>query len=323
MLRKLFFICFFLIASSSAQAQIHRYYLDGDNKFIDDPSKAKSYVKVMQDPSDSTWKMHMYSLRDTLLVIGSFKDAELTIPQGKFTYFGNSSSRTERQYNNDSNQMEDVVIPSEYGISQTGNYLNGQKDGEWVQSKYNGDLVSIITWKNGKMNGLSVTYGEESRKMFEGNFVNGVREGVWTTFAGSGAILTEEIYKNGLVTKKVDHTQTAFSEVNDSKPPSDFIRNLGRELKKIDFGNAQGRIMLFFKITKEGHLVCENPPTMKEFPEETILTVINIIRNSPPWKPASKKNGEVIEQGCPILIEVPSLEFQIGIMSNRQKLTND
>jgi len=273
---------------------------------------------MMLDTSDSTWKMHQYSLTDTLLLIGSFKDVQLTVPHGKFTFFKESPPHTQREYNNKSNQIENVVTPRKYWLDMTGDYVNGQKEGEWTKYDSKGGLETTTTWKNDKKNGLYRTYGYDSQKIrFEGNYVNGTREGVWITFTASGGILAEETYKNDQITRKVDHLNKLdlAEKVNDSKPPSDFRRNLSGELKKIHFGNVDGHITLIFKITKEGHLVCKNFYGMERFADKTILTIINAITNSPLWKPASK-NGEAVEQDFPIYIEVPSLEIKMGLSSN-------
>ena len=37
-------------------------------------------------------------------------------------------------------------------------YLNGKQDGKWISFYKNGNIKSIVTWKNGKLNGKYIIY---------------------------------------------------------------------------------------------------------------------------------------------------------------------
>ena len=52
-------------------------------------------------------------------------------------------------------------------------YLNGRQDGKWISFYKNGNIKSIVNWKDGKLNGKYVIYESNGRKSTETIYKDG------------------------------------------------------------------------------------------------------------------------------------------------------
>lgn len=79
-----------------------------------------------------------------------------------------------------------------------GKYINHLKDSIWNYfSDVNGELISKETYKNGKLNGESLTFYPESGKVTESiEFKNDLKDGDFRKYFPDGSIMTEGKYKN-------------------------------------------------------------------------------------------------------------------------------
>lgn len=82
---------------------------------------------------------------------------------------------------------------------------NRENEGEWkYYHKESAQLMSVETFKNGKLNGKSIVFYTDGKIASETNYVEGVKEGVFKKYSKEGVVLEEIPYKNnqfsGLVT---------------------------------------------------------------------------------------------------------------------------
>ncbi|WP_214227394.1 hypothetical protein [Pedobacter sp. B4-66] len=313
MLKNCFIVLVLILISLTGHSQIKRYYINENNEIVSDPTKAVYYIKSGYDQADSTWKMHQYTMKDTLMVIGSFKDEQLTVPHGKFTMFNVSEALPRMYYDAAARRIVSDTEPAKYYLSATGYFVDGKKDGEWSDYVL-GKLQFVRTWKNGELTGRYRSYGYNSQKVLvEGNYVNGSREGVWNTFASSGVILIKETYKKNhlLTTDNYPCKVSAEERVTSAKAGYNFKAYLSEAIKSIDFGGANLQIHVGVEISKGGKLIVSSFGPNPKIKNETMLVVLNAIADAPTWKPAFNNKGEV-EQEFPITISFPSRSIEVG-----------
>ena len=87
MLKILTCLFLFVFTSCIADAQPSRVYLTENSEITTNRELATSYADITKLPQDSSWFVKQFDLKDTLLGTGYYKDAELKIPHGKFTYY--------------------------------------------------------------------------------------------------------------------------------------------------------------------------------------------------------------------------------------------
>ncbi len=67
-----------------------------------------------------------------------------------------------------------------------GNYAHGALDGVWTAWYATGELERVVEYRDGKMQGRSVSYHPNGRKREEGEARDGVRIGTWTSWRDDG-----------------------------------------------------------------------------------------------------------------------------------------
>jgi len=73
-----------------------------------------------------------------------------------------------------------------------GEYKDGKRNGLWVSWYMNGKKWSEGSYKNGKSEGRRVTYFENGKVRYEGMYKNDQRTGVWRFYDETGKLLAEE-----------------------------------------------------------------------------------------------------------------------------------
>ena len=67
-------------------------------------------------------------------------------------------------------------------------YLNGKQDGKWISFYKNGNIKSIINWKDGKLNGKAYEYYENGKVLREETYVNGEANGPAKSYHENGKV---------------------------------------------------------------------------------------------------------------------------------------
>lgn len=73
-----------------------------------------------------------------------------------------------------------------------GEYKDGKRNGLWISWYMNGNKWSEGSFKNGKSDGKRVTYFENGKVRYEGEYKNDLRTGKWRFFDETGKLLTEQ-----------------------------------------------------------------------------------------------------------------------------------
>ncbi len=82
---------------------------------------------------------------------------------------------------------------------ETGKYLEGTKDGEWVTYYSNGNKNKMTTYRNGSEHGPYRYWDENGTHRNEGEFRNGKRSGTWTSWNESPKVKHIEKFQDGVV----------------------------------------------------------------------------------------------------------------------------
>lgn len=78
-----------------------------------------------------------------------------------------------------------------------GEYKNNERDGKWIYYYESGKLWSEGFFRQGKSEGLRVTYFENGSKRYEGHYKNDLRIGLWKFYDESGKLVQEIDYGKG------------------------------------------------------------------------------------------------------------------------------
>jgi antitoxin component YwqK of YwqJK toxin-antitoxin module len=91
-------------------------------------------------------------------------------------------------------------------ITEKGNYYEGNQQGIWKSWYENGNLYSEIEYDQDIPNGKYTTYWENGNMKLTGKYVTGVREGLWHRYNENGDLLVSDFYKNGVEIKWNDYS---------------------------------------------------------------------------------------------------------------------
>ena len=77
-----------------------------------------------------------------------------------------------------------------------GNFVDGEKDGEWVWYSENGKVKEEGNFVDGKLEGKRIDYYPSGEVGLEKNYVDGKREGKWVWYDEDGNITDEDIWRD-------------------------------------------------------------------------------------------------------------------------------
>lgn len=187
--------CFFfllLIGYFGANAQVTPIYFVGD-QVVSDKGIANSYAVYGKLSTEDLWIYKRYDLHDHLMQTGSYKDAALTIPHGKFIFYMD----VERF-----NSLYDTNFKLKGTgrfISQIVTFVNGVAHGRWLLFYPDGNVLNSQDVLNGNLNGEFITYDRLGNIEVKGNYVNGEPDGDWIFNGG----VQKVVYEKGVVKSSV------------------------------------------------------------------------------------------------------------------------
>ena len=287
---KLFFVLFLLVfASFFAEAQSGRVYLTGSGEITTNTQLATSYAEITQLPGDSAWMVKQFDLKGGPLSVGYYKDAQMTIPHGKFTYYHKVASGPGFVFNGKQ------VVDSVNCVLSSGYYINGAKTGAWLDYYNNGPKSTLRTYRNNLLDGLFQIYNISGKVETEGYYVNNKREGDWCTLGEDSTANYTMIYKHDKIVKQIDYVHTAaYEKLNKSATPKfDFEKYIAHIAGSYTYQISTGQLTVSFTVTKEGMAI--NPRVVTSYEPRFDYLISQAILNSPKWTPALVK-GQPVDQ---------------------------
>jgi len=204
-MRYLLFFCFcFLFLHTSAQ--VKPIYFDGD-KITPNKEKATSYAIYGKLSTEDLWIVKKYDLWDNLTLTGSYKDEELKIAQGTFTFYAFIDA-----FNYANNEFFKISKGKERFVSQKGQYIDGLQQGRWFTYYPDGNVFSYQDFVDGKAQGEFKIFDKLGNVLTSGNYLDGQTNGEWFFDKGT----KRAVFENGVLksTENVKKKKKVKATVN-------------------------------------------------------------------------------------------------------------
>ncbi|MBK0378014.1 toxin-antitoxin system YwqK family antitoxin [Mucilaginibacter segetis] len=279
-MKKLILLIFLLfITILNNYGQTLKIFLDSDGASTDS-SNAKSYI-FYQKKSDTTWLINQFTMYNRRLLIGEFKDPNLSIQHGTFYYY-------KPEHESDNLPKTDT---STY-LSEVGHFFDGKRNGEWIQFCSNGRKFSVENYVEDKLNGISQTYScEDTVVRIKGYYIDDMKQGEWQVLGNKGQLIHLDFYKNGKIIKQQNIKEPFKSAI----PPPNFIEYIKSNLLK-NVNETTARVIVTCVITKEGKLTSPSLSGDKLNPAIT-NEILNLLNNSPLWTPPYDTKQKTVIEG--------------------------
>jgi len=311
MLMKRIIAIFFMLGSFSAECQVVKLFFNEDHKPVKDSTQSTYYI-LLERLSDTSWHGKEYQKNNLLLIDGTYRDAKMKVPNGRFTYYDFGFLPGQNQ-------------ASSY-IQSIGCYVNGEKSGQWTTYFIGGQKNAISNYKNGKLNGYYQSFTGREKVFVDGNYINDKREGDWHVYDKDGKVTIVDNYVDGKVVNTVRTNTDSASQpervmaipkvearkkgdslskqvlphhnfsspiISDASPDCDFKALLTQKIiKKMD-DNLNEQILLQFMVTSDGKI--QNPSIMKGNGSRLDEIIKESVKDFCKWRPASDDQGAAVE----------------------------
>jgi antitoxin component YwqK of YwqJK toxin-antitoxin module len=239
-----------------------------------------SYVLVEKLDGDSAYAAKIYNMHDTVLMQGTYKDELLAIPNGKFIYYDKQTlSKNKKEI-----VLQTVISHStdtNSYIRTTGYFINGKKNGLWIDYFSRGVKQSEIMYKNGKQNGSYKVYNIGTDKWQECVMKNDTLEGKVITYNRDSVLVSEMDVLHGRMISQTKHLVDAVQN-------EDFDAYLERKLNKYQDKIIQFSPVIKFTVDKTGKII--NPIVIKGISPEFDNLLTSMIVTAPKYAPATYDN---------------------------------
>ncbi|MDB5122240.1 MAG: Gram-negative bacterial tonB protein [Mucilaginibacter sp.] len=278
---KYFYLFLLLTLCECSSAQIFKVYLTKSGKFSNDPQNAISYILAEKLESDSAYLIKQFDMRETMLMQGTYKNAALTIPHGKFTY-----------YNKKHTSSDKISSSPDTGnfVESIGYFSNGKRVGTWTDYASKGIKRLQYTYENDELNGPYTKYFNDYDGHWSvGTMMNGKLEGKFYMYNADSLLVAETDYVNGKSVNKITHWIEA-------KPPDNYKEFLEKQLIRFkQIIHDSPPMVVKFTVSSTGKIL--DPKIIKSIDNEINAALISSILSAKPFSPATydaRPVGQVI-----------------------------
>lgn len=187
----LFLILFFATINSWGQAKPIYFSGIGGNMVTTNKDSAIYYGVFGKVSTDSVWTLKIFDLNNNLMQIGFYTDSLLTVPQGRFQYYGSVN------HFNNQNDENFYLKNTDRFLAEQGQYINGEKTGRWIMFFPDGKIFSITNYIEGIKHGEFKVFNRRGKVVTSGNYQLGLKNGEWTYDTGK-----KEVYVNDILTSR-------------------------------------------------------------------------------------------------------------------------
>ncbi|SDS78954.1 Antitoxin component YwqK of the YwqJK toxin-antitoxin module [Mucilaginibacter mallensis] len=262
-MKKHIYLLAFLMISHQLFAQTKKVYVTKSGSYTANSDKAVSYLLVQQLNGDSAYLARQYNMNNSLMVKGTYKDAALTIPNGKFVY-----------YNTENNSY----------VSAVGYFVNGKRTGNWSEFAPNGQTTLEYSYENNILTGTYKTYDANSGIRGEGNMVNGKLAGDFKWYNNDGLLVAGAVLENGKIVKKTEY-------MKDAKESMNLHAYVEQKLKKYSSVLYDSQFTVKYDISKDGKIT--NPQIVSGYNPEINAAILNALSNLNAYRPATYNNAAI------------------------------
>lgn len=263
-MKKYIYLLAFLMISHQLFAQTKKVYVTKSGSYTANSDKAVSYLLVQQLNGDSAYMARQYNMNNTLMVKGTYKDAALTIPNGKFAYYTADEA-------------------SSY-LSTVGYYINGKRTGNWIEFAPNGQATLEYSYENNVLNGPYKTHDVTSGIRGEGTMVSGKLAGDFKWYNNDGLLVADALLESGKIVKK-----TAY--MKDAKERMNLYAYVEQKLKKYSSVLYDSQFTVKYDIDKDGKIT--NPQIVSGYTPEINAAILSALSNLNAYRPATYNNAAI------------------------------
>jgi len=280
-MKKYLYLMVFLVIGQQLTAQTQRVYVTKSGDLTTNSNKGSSYLVVKQ-LDDTTFLSLQYDMHNKLMSKGIYKDAFLTIPNGKFTYYNIQKDNQNAEVSN----VSYIESNNNSHISSAGYFKNGVRTGMWRDFSGDGQVSSEYFYANNVLNGPYKTYTSYPDSYGEGTMVNGKLDGKFKYY-NNGLLVSEFTYANGKISDKKIYLKPAVER-----------RNLQWYLESKLYRYAKvmydSKFTLKYTVTKEGKIT--NAQIIDGYDADINKAILDAVTGFDGYDPAMYNNAPVEQQ---------------------------
>lgn len=279
-----------------------------DTNWKECPVKDARYYSITEKNDSGFLRKDYYIRERKLQMAGRYKDAECKIKNGKFYFFYADGSP-----------------------KSAGKYINGNKEGMWLEFHPNKMLKDSATYSHNKVtgfrigwhsngyvsdsiyfdpngNGYSVSWFENGSINYKGTHTNYKMNGTWVYYHSNGKMSSIENYELGNLKDKkyfdengiqladtTNHDHRPFfgeKDDNKNKKWGNYLeKNLRYPEGQILVNGNTVTITICFTINEEGKV--GDAYVLNPFSKEFDKAALDVVKSSPNWIPAVEHNRKV------------------------------
>ena len=134
---------------------------------------ATSFAIYGKLSNDSIYVYKRYDIYNNLMITGSFKDEDLSIPHGKFTFYSDVETFNETNYSSFPYTDKNIFV------AEVGTYEDGLSVGRWQTYYPDGKPFAVVNFEKGLKQGEFVVYDKNGKVETLGNYIDDKKEGEW------------------------------------------------------------------------------------------------------------------------------------------------
>ncbi len=281
-----------LILAVSAFGQASKIYITSDNKYSYDAVNAVSYILVSKTP-DSLYFVRQFNMKDSIELEATYVDNQLSVQHGEYKLYRWEKQVRTTKFDYNTKKLDTLIVQGKNYLSTKGYYINGIKEGEWIDYYRDGCRQKLNTFHAGKLNGSFKMYGPGNTISIEGGYLNDKLNGIWYNFSFKGDTSGIDYYSDGVLKKHISYlSDKKFkSHFKLGMPSYDLSYYINKKISKEDrdtiYKNYYGKYT--FTLTKEGKLTNAIIERVNNLKVDT--DIIEIFLAGSLWKPATIDNN--------------------------------
>ncbi len=285
---KYFYLFLLLIIIEPCFSQVKKAYVLKNGSYSPNPKNADSYILIKKLDEDSAFMVNQYTMHDTIMSTGFYKDESLTILDGKFTYYKKKTiSKNKSKAFMDtivSEQIDGKVDTNNY-VSMVAYYNNGKRTGTWIEYITRGVKSAEYTFSDDKLNGVYKTYDNIfSKGWSEYNMLNDSIDGKYKVYTMDSLLVSETNYSHNKIIDQTVHLKVAKENIY-------FIGYLEKMLKKYYVELIDHPPIVEYIVDKTGKVI--NPKIILGINSEINNSILLALINAPKYSVALYDNSPV------------------------------
>lgn len=268
-MNRFFLVIIALFVTLSTYGQVSKLYINRKGTITKEPHSPVLYALISRNAAGD-FVAQQYSMDNHILLKGSFKDSLLTIPNGRFFYYGKIIDPENSAINVDTNLF----------VTGIAYFSNGIKTGTWTEFQKRNVKRCSYEYRNGRLNGTYQRYDKTLNDyvLESGEYIDDKREGDWNLFGYDTlkTIVATHVYHDDKLVNEIHYITAADF-------PDELDKYLLKRLESFDslfYRNVKAEIT----ISETGGI--KNPELITlQFPADVVAALKDALSTLPPFVP--------------------------------------